>query len=1293
MATIVLQAAGAVLGSAFGPIGATVGAAIGALAGSAVDRSLFGASEFGPRLSSLDVQRSEEGSAIPRVYGRARVTGEVIWATRFEEATSQQGGKGGGGSVTSYAYYANFAIGLCEGPIARIGRCWADGEELDLATVTWRLMTGGEGQAADSLIEAKQGTAGTPAYRGTAVVVFERLPVADFGNRLPQLAFEVFRPVGGVEEAVRALVIIPAASEFAYDPEPVYRIGMPGARPALNRHQDSLRTDWRVSLDEVQAICPRLERAALAVSWFGDDLRAGRCQVAPRVETVDALTMPAWSVAGLSRGEARLVSQIDGRPAFGGTPSDDGVVRAIRDLRARGLGVTFYPFLMMDIAPASGLTDPYGWGTQPAFPWRGRITAEIAPGLSGSPDGSAAATAEIAAFVGTATPSDFTISGGAVSYHGPAEWSYRRMVLHAAHLCRAAGGVDGFLIGSELRGLTTLRGAAGSYPFVTALRALAADVRAVLGSATRISYAADWSEYFGHQPADGSGDVFFHLDPLWADSAIDAVGIDLYVPLSDWRDGLDHRDAALADSVHDSAYLAANLSAGEGFDWYYASDADRLAQNRSPISDGARGKPWVYRYKAIADWWSNRHYDRPRGIEAANPTAWLPGMKPVWFTELGCPAVDKGANEPNIFPDPKVGGARLPHFSTGGRDSLMQQRALAALLGGFDPADPLFSTARNPFSPVYGGRMIDPAWSHVWAWDARPFPAFPLMSDVWSDGGNWETGHWLNGRLGALDLGRLVARILADYGIANAAIGDLEGMVDGYLVTSLGSARDALEPLATIFGFSVAEEGNALRFLRRGAAHLAIGAADLVADGTTPLLTRRRAQETELPGELSLGFIDALSDYRSRSVASRRLETASRRQSSLAAALVMDDGVATALADRRLQDLWEGRETVGFALAPQALALSVADIVNFDEGGGVGPQLLQVTRIEDGAVRRIEARALDPTASAQPIGSGGAIAPVKRAEAGPPEILLLDLPSLTGTETGAVPRIALFADPWTGPVAISIGDAMAGYAFRQQVDQRATLGTISAAVSAGPLARFDEATTIDVRLAAGALAALPEAGVLNGGNLAAIGSEANGFELIQYRDAVLVAPLTYRLSGLLRGQGGTGDLAARGHAAGARFVRLDAAVPLFALEAGEIGLVRQLRAGPVGLPYDADRFAERAFTLAGRNLLTLPPVHLAGALTPSGDLSAYWIRQTRIGGDRWDLAEVPLGEDGEGYRLDILQGGAVRLTRTLATPLARVTAAELSAALPAPAAPFQLRIAQLSATAGAGLSTEITING
>ena len=199
-------------------------------------------------------------------------------------------------------------------------------------------------------------------------------------------------------------------------------------------------------------------------------------------------------------------------------------------------------------------------------------------------------------------------------------------------------------------------------------------------------------------------------------------------------------------STYDLDYLRGNIFAGEGYDWYYASPADRDAQTRTPITDGA-GKPWVFRFKDIRNWWLNQHYNRPAGIESATPTAWVPQSKPFWFTELGCPAVDKGANQPNVFVDPKSSESLLPYYSQGTRDDVMQRRYLQAFHEAFDPSHPDYIAGANPTSAVYSGPMLDLAHIHVYCWDARPYPAFPTNTAVWGDGDNWRLGHWVTGRL------------------------------------------------------------------------------------------------------------------------------------------------------------------------------------------------------------------------------------------------------------------------------------------------------------------------------------------------------------------------------------------------------------------------------------------------------------------------------------------------------------------------------------------------------------------
>ncbi|GGD93680.1 hypothetical protein GCM10011390_10540 [Aureimonas endophytica] len=136
MATILLQAAGGALGTLIGgPLGGVVGRALGALGGAAIDNALLSPKRHleGARLAASRIQDADEGAGIARVYGTARLAGQVIWTTRFEEerSTERRGGKGGasrGASVTTYRYFGNVAIGLCEGPIAGIRRIWADGE-------------------------------------------------------------------------------------------------------------------------------------------------------------------------------------------------------------------------------------------------------------------------------------------------------------------------------------------------------------------------------------------------------------------------------------------------------------------------------------------------------------------------------------------------------------------------------------------------------------------------------------------------------------------------------------------------------------------------------------------------------------------------------------------------------------------------------------------------------------------------------------------------------------------------------------------------------------------------------------------------------------------------------------------------------------------------------------------------------------------------------------------------------------------------------------------------------------
>lgn len=390
MATLVLGAVGSAIGGAFGgailgfsgaAIGGFIGSTIGSVADSWIVSSLAPAQKIeGQRLDSLRITSATEGAIIPRLYGRMRIGGNIIWATDFREetkTTTQGGGKGGGGGrvqTTEYLYYASFAVALCEGPITGIGRIRADGKPLDMTGITWRWYRGDETQTADPFISAKMGAANTPAYRGTAYIVFEELALSTYGNRLPQLSFEVFRPLADPDTAeglVKAVTMIPASGEFTYATEAVRKtVGATttvfgqttgGTTSAENLNALPDEADIVVALDRLQAMAPAVESVSLVVAWFGNDLRAGNCTIKPGVEVATKVTSPkTWKVNGVARAAAHLVSRdaVD-RPVYGGTPADFAVVQAIREMKARGLRITFYPFLLMDVPPGNTLPNPY----------------------------------------------------------------------------------------------------------------------------------------------------------------------------------------------------------------------------------------------------------------------------------------------------------------------------------------------------------------------------------------------------------------------------------------------------------------------------------------------------------------------------------------------------------------------------------------------------------------------------------------------------------------------------------------------------------------------------------------------------------------------------------------------------------------------------------------------------------------------------------------------------------------------------------------------------------------------
>lgn len=1303
MATILFSAAGAAIG---GSVGGTVaglssvaiGRAVGATLGRVVDQKILGSGAQAVETGKVDRFRltsAGEGDPVAQLYGRMRLGGQVIWASDFIEVTTTSGGGGGKGSssrpkTTEYSYSVNLAIALCEGEIIRVGRIWADGEEIARDDLNLTVYSGNADQEPDPLMEAIEGTGLVPAYRGTAYVVIEALALQSFGNRIPQFTFEVIRPeqrgTQGANHAlsygVQGVALIPGTGEYSLATTPVSYEGGNQSRWSANINSPSGKTDFSTSLEAMGDELPELQAASLVVSWFGSDLRAGFCTVRPKIEDpeIDGDEMP-WQVSGLRRSTAEVIaSGEDDRPIYGGTPADRSVVEAIQAMNADGKAVMFYPFILMDQLDGNTLPDPYtSEEGQPALPWRGRITTSIAPGVEGSTDTTAVAADEVAAFFGSAQVSDFRIEDGHVLYSGPQEWSLRRFILHYAMLCTAAGGVDAFCIGSEMRGLTQIRSGRNSFPAVEAFRTLAADVRSVVGPDTKISYAADWSEYFGYQPQDGTGDRLFHLDPLWADPEIDFIGIDNYMPLSDWREGVAHTDAQEWDSIYNLGYLQSNIEGGEGYDWFYGSPEQREAQIRTPITDGAYDEPWIYRNKDIRNWWGNLHHDRIDGERANDPTGWLPGLKPVWFTEYGCAAVDKGTNQPNKFVDLRSSESSLPRFSDGARDDLIQMQYLRAMI------DYWAQDENNPQGIEYEGSMIDMSRAFVWAWDVRPYPFFPNATELWSDGASYARGHWINGRTSSRSLASVVDEICARAGVEAIDTSALYGVVRGYAVADVSDARASLQPLMVRYGFDAIERDGTLVFrMRDGLREIALDpeqfavSSDL--DGTT---VQVREADASLSGRVRVRFVqaDASFDVISEEAVLPDEQTHAVATSEFSMLLTRAEG--RQVAERWLNEARIARETVQFALPPSKMPVRAGDIVSLPADQGEGASLYRVDRVDQAEYQQIEAVRVDPEVyDPAPISDDlvrlrSFVAPL------PVFPLFLDLPLLSGDENPYAPHIAATANPWPGSVALYSSLTDQNYAVNTILPIRATIGTTQTEMPHACTGMYDHGPVLQVRLVSGILETVDEAALLAGANLAAIGDGSSGnWEVFQFRTADLIGPQTYQLGERLRGQAGTDGIMPDVWPEGSQFVLLNSVPSQIDLSRNLRGIVQNYRIGPAARSVDDPSYRQHEHAFDGNGLRPYMPVHLKAALKVDDTLSLTWIRRTRTDGDSWDVLEVPLGEESEAYLLRIIKDGEVLREEAVAAPVYEYTAADRSGDGATP--PFTVAVAQVSASYGAG---------
>jgi hypothetical protein len=519
----------------------------------------------------------------------------------------------------------------------------------------------------------------------------------------------------------------------------------------------------------------------------------------------------------------------------------------------------------------------------------------------------------------------------------------------------------------------------------------------------------------------------------------------------------------------------------------------------------------------------------------------------------------------------------------------------------------------------------------------------------------------LQPRSGPILLSEIVADLSNKSGLSASEIdvSQLTDLVDGYVIASQGPTRGMITPLQISYFFDAVESDTVAKFVKRGAPPVVtISVNDLgtFASGSTPppLATVMRAQEVDLPQFISAVYINVNADYQNGEQHSQRQVTQSELAVSLQLPISMDDTFAKSVADRNMFDAWIGRDKVTILTPRKYAYLEPTDVVS---ANGYTLRFKDKSETVPGVIQFDGITTATYVYTQSAVGGPGLAPPAPPPPAPMDTVaLLLDLPLVTDVDNPYGWYAAMngaSASVWPGASLFKSIDGGATFAEEITDVVADTFGDCQSIIGDfGGGNIFDETNSLTVKLnvGSGTLSSATRISVLNGANLCAVGTVGTTgirqIEVLQFRDAVLIAPLTYLLTGFLRGRRGT-EWMIGAHVANEKFVLLPTSTNVLG-HSGEIYLPRKYRAVTAGRTLATA--GDIDFTDFAMANLCYAPTCLGGGRFPNQDLFLQWRRRTRIGGAWHDFVDVPLSQPTEQYTVDIYTNSSyATIVRTIIT--------------------------------------------
>ncbi|WP_395463601.1 glycoside hydrolase TIM-barrel-like domain-containing protein [Wolbachia endosymbiont of Cantharis cryptica] len=657
---------------------------------------------------------------------------------------------------------------------------------------------------------------------------------------------------------------------------------------------------------------------------------------------------------------------------------------------------------------------------------------------------------------------------------------YNKFIEHYASIAKQTK-VEGFIIGSEFVELTKIRDEKGNYPAVAELVKLAKQVKLNLGKEVTVTYAADWSEYHSH-----SG--WYNMDELWSSEYIDVVGIDAYFPLTDGP------EPPFGYSAED---VMGGWSSGVGYDYFY--DYSKNEPEKVKYNDSR------YAWKNIEKWWSEAHIN-PGGSK----TKWQPKMKKIWFTEYGFPSMNGCTNEPNVFVDKNSIESKYPRYSNGEVSFLSQKTAIEGTLKKWQSSE-----------------MVEKMF--LWAWDARPFPYFPNLCDVWSDCHNWQTGHWIQGKLSQLNISDVLSDLLQKTGLKSDQFdtSDVKGLLSGYVINDQQSVRSIVKMLQSCYFFDVVEQDSKLKFVQKGRGVTTVIPIDEMVfnNNSSKPIQLVSVSQLDLYNKINVAYFNRNFGY---PIDVKYAELPKQgNAATVEIPLIMEEGEAQNIAEVLLYSSWQERNIYNFKLPIKYAWLSPSDVITISDGEKKHTVRIIKTKFE--------------SMSIQVIGVGYDHSIYKLSFPSTKSLMLKEYPpshiSKTITKMIDLPyikgNIASFTltgeeKNWKGATLFISGNDK-DYKPIASTNKQSTYGYV--------MESTNEELIIALRF--GKLSSMS---AIANSNLALVGKE-----VVKFQSAELIDKNKYKLSDLIRGQESTKEYE---HTAGEKFTLLDDSIISFEVQKG-----------------------------------------------------------------------------------------------------------------------------------------------